>query len=235
MRAAFIDKDGTLVENVPYNVDPAAIRLAPGAGEGLRLLASAGFKLFVVSNQSGVARGYFAIDALREVEERLRELLHAEGVAIEAFYWCPHHPEGADARYAIRCSCRKPEPGLLLRASAEHDVDLSGSWAIGDILDDVGAGRRAGCRTVLVNSGGETEWQMAPWRTPNYVAEDLADAARFILFAEGRARGEARARAMAASAARPSAGAQANERAGRSARGTRSERAHREHREHADG
>ncbi len=181
MRAVFVDKDGTLVTDVPFNADPARVELTPGAAEGLRMLAEAGFGLFVVSNQSGVARGHFGEDALPAIEARLRELLTAEGVAIEAFYWCPHHPEGAEERYAVLCSCRKPEPGLLLRAAAEHGIDLASSWAVGDILDDVGAGRRAGCRAVLVDNGGETEWVMAPWRTPDYVAADLADAARYIV------------------------------------------------------
>ncbi len=180
-KAAFIDKDGTLVVDVPFNVDPERIALAPDAAEGLRALAAAGFRLFVVSNQSGVARGRFGEDALPAVERHLREVLTAEGIAIEGFYWCPHHPDGVRPRYAMPCTCRKPEPGMLLRAAAEHDLDLSRSWAIGDILDDVEAGRRAGCHTVLVDNGGETEWLMAPWRVPDHVASDLADAAQWIV------------------------------------------------------
>jgi D-glycero-D-manno-heptose 1,7-bisphosphate phosphatase len=180
-RAAFIDKDGTLVVDVPYNDDPSRVRLHEHAAEGLRMLAAAGFRLFVVSNQSGIARGLFGVDALPAMEARIRELLKAEGVEIDGFYWCPHHPEGVDERYAVRCTCRKPEPGMMLRASAEHGIKLASSWVIGDILDDVGAGRRAGCRTVLVDNGGETEWVLAPWRIPDYVARDLEHAAWFIV------------------------------------------------------
>jgi D-glycero-D-manno-heptose 1,7-bisphosphate phosphatase len=180
-RAAFIDKDGTLVVDVPYNADPARVRLHDGAAEGLRMLAAAGFRLFVVSNQSGVARGYFGMADVARMEEHLRAILSAEGVTIEAFYWCPHHPDGVDGRFAVPCTCRKPEPGMLLRAAAEHGIDLASSWVIGDILDDVDAGRRAGCLTVLVDNGGETEWVMPPRRTPHYVAGDLADAARHIV------------------------------------------------------
>lgn len=180
-RAVFIDKDGTLVVDLPFNADPALIELAPGASEGLRLLASAGYRLLVVSNQSGIARGYFGEEHLPAIEERLRELASAEGAELEAFYWCPHHPDGAEERYAVHCGCRKPEPGMLLRAAAERGIDLGESWVVGDILDDVGAGRRAGCRTVLVDNGGETEWVTAPWRVPHHVVGDLAEAARCIL------------------------------------------------------
>lgn len=184
-RAVFIDKDNTLVTDVPFNADPARVALMPGAGEGLRTLASAGYRLFVASNQSGVAYGYFGIDALAGLEARIGELLAAEGVSIDAYYWCPHHPDGSDPRFAVACTCRKPEPGLLLRAAAEHGVELASSWVVGDILDDVDAGRRAGCRTVLVDNGGETEWLMAPSRTPHYVADDLAGAARYIRLDRG--------------------------------------------------
>src|SRR5947209_6409951 len=100
-RAAFLDKDGTLVENVPYNVDPARVRLAPGAAEALPRLHAAGFRLIVVSNQSGVARGLFAEEALAGVRERLRELLADLGVPLGGFHYCPHHPDGTVPRYAV--------------------------------------------------------------------------------------------------------------------------------------
>lgn len=176
----FLDKDGTLIENVPYNVDPALIRLAPGAGEALRMLRDCGYALFVVSNQSGVARGYFGEEALAAVEARVRELLRAEGVGIDAFAWCPHHPSGTVAAYARACDCRKPEPGMLTRLAAEHGMDLSRSWMVGDSGSDVEAGRRAGCRTVLVPPVGEAA--SAPGETPgaDIRAADLLSAARAI-------------------------------------------------------
>lgn len=179
-RAVFLDKDGTLVRNVPYNVDPERIRLMPGAAEGLRLLHTAGYRLIVVSNQSGVARGYFPEGALAAVAARLRGLLAAAGVPLAGFYYCPHHPDGAASAYARACDCRKPAPGLLVRAAREHGVDLARSWLVGDILDDVEAGRRAGCRTVLIVNGGETEWSLSPLRLPEFLAADLASAARTI-------------------------------------------------------
>lgn len=179
-RAVFLDKDGTLVEDVPYNVDPDRIRLTEGAGFGLRTLRDAGYRLFVVSNQSGVALGRFAESALEDVEGRLRELLADFGVALDGFLYCPHHPSGRVAEYAFACGCRKPAPGMILRAADAHDLDLAQSWLVGDILDDIEAGRRAGCRTVLLDNGHETEWDLAPGRVPHHRALDLGEAARII-------------------------------------------------------
>jgi histidinol-phosphate phosphatase family protein len=176
-RAVFLDKDGTLVEDVPDNVDPCLVRLSPGAEAAARRLHEAGYALIVVSNQSGVARGYFKRSALRAVGDRLRTLLADAGVPLAGFYECPHHPEGVVPRYAITCKCRKPRPGLLLRAAREHGLDLTSSWLVGDIVDDIEAGRRAGCRTVLIGNRHETEWVFSPGRWPHYFATDLEDAA----------------------------------------------------------
>jgi D-glycero-D-manno-heptose 1,7-bisphosphate phosphatase len=179
-RAVFLDKDGTLIEDVPYNVDPARIQLAAGAADGLPRLHAAGFRLIVVSNQSGVARGLFDEEALTAVRERLAELLAGLGVPLGGFYYCPHHPEGSIPRYAVACGCRKPEPGLILDAARAHGIALADSWFVGDILDDVEAGRRAGCRTLLIDNGHETEWRRTPLRWPDLVAPDLAAAAHRI-------------------------------------------------------
>lgn len=179
-RAVFLDKDGTLIEDVPYNVDPARIRLLPGAAEGLRALHRAGYLLIVVSNQSGVARGYFPETALVAVEERLRALLAAVGVPLAGFYYCPHHPDGVVPEYAVSCLCRKPSHGMLIRAGRDHDIDHSASWFVGDILDDIEAGHRAGCGAILIDNGGETLWELSPDRTPDHLAADLAQAARII-------------------------------------------------------
>ncbi len=180
-RAVFLDKDGTLIEDVPYNVRPELIRLMPGSDAGLRDLHAAGYRLVIVSNQSGVARGYFREEALQEVEARLRELLAERGITLAGFYWCPHHPEGRVPGYGVTCLCRKPAPGLLWKAADDHGFDLSRSWLVGDILNDVEAGRRAGCRTVLLDNGHETEWLRTPLREPHYTAADLNGAARIIL------------------------------------------------------
>jgi histidinol-phosphate phosphatase family protein len=169
MKAVFVDKDGTLVDNVPYNVDPARIALTRGAAEGIGALASAGYQVIVVSNQPGIASGRFTEDALRGVEQRLRQL-----VPLDGFYYCPH---ATDAR----CECRKPAPGLLERAGREHRLALGDCWLIGDILDDIEAGRRAGCSTVLLDNGNETEWFLTSERVPDLIVRDLSQAAARIL------------------------------------------------------
>ena len=108
-------------------------------------------------------------------------MLAAFGVPLAGFTYCPHHPEGSVEGLAMACDCRKPAPGMIVRMAAEHGIDLARSWMIGDILDDVQAGRGAGCRTILIDSGNETKWVLSPEREPHYRAPDLADAARHIL------------------------------------------------------
>jgi histidinol-phosphate phosphatase family protein len=184
--AVFLDKDGTLIDDVPYNVDPGRIVLSANAGAGLALLRDAGYRLFIVSNQSGVARGLFDEAALDAVWRRIGELLAPWRVTIDGVYWCPHHPQGSVAAYADDCDCRKPQPGMLLRAAGEHGIDLQRSWMIGDILHDVEAGHRAGCAAALIDNGNETEWQMSPLRQPDLVAADLLEAAQAICAGQRR-------------------------------------------------
>lgn len=180
--AVFLDKDGTVTQNVPYNVDPNRIQLSEGAGDALRKLSELGCALVVVSNQSGVARGYFDEHELRGVEDRLRSLVYQQaGVSLDGFYYCPHHPDGSIMNYAVNCDCRKPQPGMLQQAAYELDIELERSWMVGDILDDVEAGRRAGCRTILINNGNETEWILSPERQPHFIVSNLAEAARTII------------------------------------------------------
>ncbi|HWB91792.1 MAG TPA: HAD family hydrolase, partial [Puia sp.] len=174
-KAIFLDKDGTLVEDVPYNIDPERISLLPGVIRGLSALQHAGFMLVLITNQSGIVLGYFTEPELRNALEHLRDLLAAQDIHLTASYYCPHAPD------IQSCDCRKPQPGLLLRAARELDLDLQNSWMIGDILDDVEAGRRAGCHTVLIDNGNETEWLRSDLRTPDITAKDLAAAAASIL------------------------------------------------------
>lgn len=181
IKAVFLDKDGTLIENVPYNVDPARVRFAKGAAFCLRLLHESGYGVVVVSNQSGVAKGLFPESALHGIRQRLEQMCSRIEVPLLDVCFCPHHPEGIVSHYSVSCFCRKPAPGLILHAARAHGIDLTSSWLIGDILNDIAAGRRAGCKTILVNNGSETEWELTESRTPDYFVDDLAEAALVII------------------------------------------------------
>jgi histidinol-phosphate phosphatase family protein len=175
----FIDKDGTLIENVPYNVDPAKLRFMPGAGEALARLARAGLALVIVTNQSGLARGYFTRAQFAQLQDALLKRLRDEaGVVIDDVMLCPHEP---DAQGRPACLCRKPAPGMLISAARRHGLDLTRSWMVGDTLDDVEAGRRAGARGLLFDSGGETVWRRSPLRAPDAVFTDWAALAAHVL------------------------------------------------------
>ncbi len=172
-KAVFIDKDGTLIHDVPYNVDPKNVRLTMGAGRALWRMKNAGYQLIVVSNQSGVARGLFEEKDLLPINRQIQTLLAPYGVKVDAFYYCPHGPDDG-------CECRKPMPGMILRAARDYAIDPQISWMIGDILNDVEAGNRAGCRTIHVDNGNETEWIRSDYRQPLYTVKDLAEAADII-------------------------------------------------------
>jgi histidinol-phosphate phosphatase family protein len=167
-----------LLEDVPFNVDVARMRLAPGGERALAALAALDCPLIVVSNQPGVGLGYFSESALSAVHASLARMFAGCGATLAGFHYCPHAPSAGDSLPA--CGCRKPAPGLLLRAAAMHGIDLARSWMVGDILDDVEAGTRAGCRTVLIDNGNETEWRDGPFRHPDAVVHSLMDAASII-------------------------------------------------------
>ena len=180
-KAIFIDKDGTLIRDIPYNVDPALIDIEPSVSSGLQMLAEAGYELVIISNQSGVARGYFEASALDKVRLRIQQLLATSNVQLSGFYYCPHFSGGTVPEFSIDCICRKPKPGMILQAAEDLDISLANSWMIGDILHDVEAGNRAGCRTILLDNGNETEWELASERVPDYIVESVKEAALVIL------------------------------------------------------
>lgn len=180
-KAIFIDKDGTLIKDIPFNVDPELINLENNSIKGLKRLQEDGFKLIIISNQAGVAHGYFAEESLLGVHRKIEALLAAADVRLDGFYYCPNHPEGRVEQYRIDCNMRKPAPGMLLKAAADFDIDLNKSWMIGDILHDMEAGKRAGCRTVLIDNGNETEWKWNTFNQPDYKAASINEAADFIL------------------------------------------------------
>lgn len=180
-KAIFIDKDGTLIRDIAYNTDPDKIELEPYADVALQLLSRQDYSLIVVSNQAGIAKGYFPESDMQGVIIKVKSLLAEAGITLDGFFYCPHHPEGQIPEYTMDCSCRKPEPGMILKAAEMLNIDLAGSWMIGDILNDVEAGNRAGCRSLLINNGNETMWEFNGYRHPTYTAADLLDAANFII------------------------------------------------------
>jgi D-glycero-D-manno-heptose 1,7-bisphosphate phosphatase len=182
MRApgVFLDRDGTINEDSGYLADPSSLRLLPGVGPALRLLQERGFRLVVVSNQSGVARGYLTEAMLAEIHQRLERLLETEGVSLSGVYYCPHHPEGAPP-YRQSCHCRKPQGGLVERAAREHKIDLSRSYVVGDQLVDVELARQSGMTAILVLTGQGKLALESTHVQADHVAADLTAAARWIL------------------------------------------------------
>lgn len=179
-KAIFLDKDGTLIHDIPYNVDTSLIRWNDGVFESLRLLKDRGYLLIVVSNQSGIAHGYFTEREMMIVMEKMYHDLVEAGARLDGFYFCPHHPDGVVADYAKVCHCRKPAPGMILQAADDFNIDLSQSWMIGDILNDIEAGNNAGCKTILINNGNETEWITTEERTPDFTVHNIKEAVEKI-------------------------------------------------------
>jgi D-glycero-D-manno-heptose 1,7-bisphosphate phosphatase len=180
-KAVFLDKDGTLIPDIPYNADPDKVSLSKNAVEGLRMLQDAGFELIVVTNQTGIAHGLFHHKELWKIEKKIVSLFQDHGLKLSGFYYCPHDPNAKLEAYRINCKCKKPKPGMLLNAAEEHQLNLKWSWMIGDILHDIEAGNRAGCKSVLINNGNETEWKMSALRTPDVMTSDINHAAKYIL------------------------------------------------------
>jgi len=184
--AVFIDMDGTLVDDPPGNVDPALLRLKPGAAAALAMLAARGFALLVVTHQSGLARGTFTRAQFARLQAALEQQLRAAAdVKLLDVLVCPHAP-APDGRPS--CLCRTPAPGLLLRAARRHDIDLARSWMVGDMLDDVEAGRRAGCRTLLLgNAHGGAQGDgppRSPLRQPDAQGAGWADVEPHLVMPE---------------------------------------------------
>jgi D-glycero-D-manno-heptose 1,7-bisphosphate phosphatase len=180
-KAVFIDKDGTLIPDIPFNVEPDLVSIEPETISGLKLLHDNGYKLIIISNQPGIAKGYFTEKALDVIWSRINSLLSAHKLKLDAFYYCPHDVKGIIQPYAISCNCQKPSPGLLFRAAADWNIALKQSWMVGDILNDIEAGNRAGCKSILIKNDNETEWLMNPERIPLNMVENVEQAARFIV------------------------------------------------------
>ena len=182
--AIFIDRDGTLNEDIGYVSSPAQLTLYPWAAEAVRLINEAALKAIVITNQSGIARGMYTEEILDAIHQEMIEELATQGAKLDGVYYCPHHPKIGDSRYTMACDCRKPKTGMLDRAASEHDIDLSRSFVIGDKASDINLALNAGARAVLVLTGYGRETQAHPHLfpcEPAFVAETLLDAVRLLL------------------------------------------------------
>lgn len=173
-KAVFIDKDGTLIKDIPFNVKPDLIEFEEDAFESLRKLQQAGYRIIVISNQPGISLGYFKEEELKKAEEKIKDLLEANEVHLDGFYYCPHSENE-------NCQCRKPKPGLIFQAAKHHGIALLRSWMIGDILNDVEAGNRSFCKSILIDNGNESEWEWNIDRKPDFIAKNLKAATEIIL------------------------------------------------------
>jgi mannose-1-phosphate guanylyltransferase len=185
--AVFLDRDGTLIEHVPYLSDPALVRLLPGAAEALKKLRRAGFAVVLVTNQSAIDRGMLTEDRLNQIHTEMRRQLAACGATIDGIYYCPVAP-GSDDRGLVEHPDRKPGPGMLLRASTDLKLDLAASWMVGDLISDVFAGLNAGCRSILVESGQTLPGDVKALEGCVLVLRDLSAAAAAILADQGAMR-----------------------------------------------
>lgn len=180
--AIFLDRDGTINEEKDYLHRIEDFAFIPGAPEAIRRLKEAGYRVIVVTNQSGVARGYFPREDVDRLHQHIQRELTKIGTAVDAFYLCPHHPEKGRGEFKVDCDCRKGRPGMLLQAAAEHGIDLEASWMVGDKRADLEAGRAAGCRSLLVRTGyGEEELVKGVGALAEAVVDDLSAAADYIL------------------------------------------------------
>lgn len=183
--ALFMDRDGCLIEEMGYINHPSRVRVLPRTPEAIARLNAAGIAAVMATNQAGIARGYFSTKTLAAVNAELERQLGALGARLDALYVCTHHPTAGEPPYRETCECRKPKPGLLLRAAAELSLDLSRSIMVGDKPSDVEAGQAAGAATVLVLTGygrGEWEYRRHEWTVkPDHVAEDLFDAVEWAM------------------------------------------------------
>jgi D-glycero-D-manno-heptose 1,7-bisphosphate phosphatase len=182
--AVFFDRDGTLNEEVEFISTPEQMQLIPGAGRAVRAVNERGFLAFVISNQSGIARGLFTEADLIPIHAKFQKDLGASGARIDRIYYCPHHPTAGIPPYRVDCDCRKPRPGMLHRARKEMGVDLSRSYVVGDRIVDVLAGRNAGAKGILVLTGYGTssvEECREQGIVPDHIAPSVGEAVNFIL------------------------------------------------------
>ncbi len=195
-RAVFLDRDGVINELVyyeehgvidsPFTTDQ--LKLFPWAGEAIKKLTEAGYKVGIVSNQPGIAKGHLSQETFEKLRQKMKEELAQNGAAVDGEYYCFHHPDAVIESLRANCECRKPKPGLLLQAAKDIDIDLSQSWMVGDGLTDVKAGKSAGCKTILL---GRMKCELCHLMDeedarPDAIATNLMEAVSIILNSEGK-------------------------------------------------
>jgi D-glycero-D-manno-heptose 1,7-bisphosphate phosphatase len=181
--AILLDRDGVINREVNYLGRPQDLELIPGVVDAIASLNARSIPVLVVTNQAGVGRGYYTETDVDLVHDALQNLLALGGAKIDRFYYCPHHPTAGIGKYLKSCTCRKPEPGMLLQAAADYDLDLTQCYLVGDKTSDMISGWNAGCKTILVQTGyGQKHWQ--EWhrsRQPDRVVRDLVEAVEWII------------------------------------------------------
>jgi len=181
-RAVFLDRDGVITQEPPYYAHKLSeLALLPKSADAIRLLNENGFLVVVACNQAGIAHGYYREEDAISFNQAMKDNLAREGARIDAVYYCPHHPQARIERYRVNCNCRKPEPGMLTRAGKELNLDLKQSFMVGDKLSDIEAGKRAGCKTIMVRTGQGAEELKRNQIECDYVADDLYNAVEHIL------------------------------------------------------
>jgi D,D-heptose 1,7-bisphosphate phosphatase len=177
-KAVFVDRDGTINVDGPYLSDPDKFKMYPGVGNGIKKLKESGFKIIVITNQSGIARGYFTEKDLAEIHAKMKRELKKYEVELDGIYYCPHHPDD-------NCNCRKPKTGLLDKAIKDHDIVVEKSYMIGDKIHDIEAGKKIGTKGILIplrDGKDETILEVHQWCChPDYVACDFEDAVGWVL------------------------------------------------------
>lgn len=179
-KAIFLDKDGTVIKNIPYNKNVNLITLEDHALESLGKLKNAGYLLIVITNQSGIARGFFNESVMNAMRNKINKLLQPSIEKLDGFYYCPHLENGVVKKYSKKCNCRKPNPGLIFQAALDHDIDISQSWLIGDSTTDIEAGNRAGCRTILIHKLKE-KISFSKISNPEFTVGDLNEAVFHVI------------------------------------------------------
>jgi D-glycero-D-manno-heptose 1,7-bisphosphate phosphatase len=180
-KAVFLDRDGTIIEDVGYLNNPQHIKFIDGSIDAIKKLNESGYKVVVITNQAGIARGLITEDMLQTIDKTLHKWILSGGAHLDSIYYCPHHPEHGVHPYKQDCTCRKPHPGLIKKAEKDLDIDLSQSFMIGDKATDVEAGQRAGTKAIFVRSGPREKEEGKIKEKPDHIAENLADAVNWLL------------------------------------------------------